>query len=69
MFLLQNIFHYPSARGVIISHCSAMSGKPYGATLDYKDYSALERKLKGHCLPECLASHLFRSPAKGTIHI
>ena len=43
-----------------------MTGKPYGTTLDYKDYAALERKLKGHCLPECLASHLFRSPAKGT---
>ena len=42
-----------------------MTGKPYGTTLDYKDYAALERKLKGHCLPECLASHLFRSPAKG----
>ena len=49
---------------------SAMTGKPYGTTLDYKDYAALERNLKGHCLPECLASHLFRSPAKGgTIHI
>ena len=42
-----------------------MTGKPYGATLDYKDYAALERKLKGHCLPECLSSHFYRSPAKG----
>ena len=38
-----------------------MTGKPYGATLDYKDYAAFERNLKGHCLPECLVSHLLPS--------
>ena len=43
---------------------SAMTGKPYGATLDYKDYAAFERNLKGHCLPECLVSHLL--PSKET---
>ena len=48
---------------------SAATGKPYATTLDYRDYSAFERSLKGHCLPECLASHLIPSPAKGlTIH-
>merc|ERR1711879_206698 len=32
---------------VIITVASAMTGKPYGATLDYKDYAAFERNLKG----------------------